>query len=122
MMHKDEISLSHWRNELDGYNLGALKKDFYAAVQVALLTIPQAMAYALVAGLPLSAGLMAAIFSSLVAAVAGSSRFLIVGPVNAIAILMQAGTAEILFTYYRDASPGEKELITLQVMTMIALL
>src|ERR1700722_11835761 len=96
----DEISLSHWRNELAFYDLDSLKKDLYAGIQVAFLTIPQAMAYALVAGLPLCAGLMAAIFSALIAAFAGSSRFLIVGPVNAIAILMQAGTAEILYSYY----------------------
>lgn len=119
---QDEITLSHWRNELGSYDLGSLKKDLYAAIQVSMLTIPQAMAYALVAGLPLSSGLMAAIFSSLIAAIFGSSRFLIIGPVNAIAILMQVGTAEILFSFYRDASPAEKELITLQIMIQIALL
>lgn len=118
----DEFSLSHWRSELEGYNLESLKRDVYAATQVVLLTIPQAMAYALVANLPLSAGLMAAIFSSLIAAFVGSSRFLVVGPVNAIAILMQAGTAEILFSYYRDVTGAEREMIVFQVMTQIALL
>lgn len=118
----DEISLAHWRTELEGYHLDFLKRDLYAAIQVVLLTIPQAMAYALVANLPLSAGLMAAIFSSLVAALAGSSRFLIVGPVNAIAILMQAGTAEILYSYYREASGVEREMIAIQVMAQIAIL
>lgn len=121
-IRKDEFSFLHFLKELKGYNLDFFKKDLFAGLQVALLTIPQAMAYALVAGLPLSAGLLAAIFSTLVGTLVGSSRFLIVGPVNAIAILMQAGTADILFTFYRDVTGVEKEMIVMQIMTQIALL
>ena len=121
-INKDELSFTHLFNELRGYNFEYFKKDLFAGVQVSLLTIPQAMAYALVAGLPLSAGLFAAIFSTLVGALAGSSRFLIVGPVNAIAILMQAGTSEILYAFYRDVSGPAREIAALQIMTQIALL
>ncbi|KAF3362311.1 putative high affinity sulfate transporter, sulfate permease family [Chlamydiales bacterium STE3] len=119
---KDEFSFTHFINEFKGYSLDSLRKDLFSGIQVSLLTIPQAMAYAIVAGLPLSAGLLAAIFSTLVAALVGSSRFLIAGPVNAIAILMQAGTAEILFAFYRETSGIEREVIALQIMSQIAFL
>lgn len=121
-INKDELSFTHLFHELRGYNFDFFKKDLFAGIQVSLLTIPQAMAYALVAGLPLSAGLLAAIFSTLIGALSGSSRFLIVGPVNAIAILMQAGTSEILFAFYRDVTGAAREMIILQIMTQIALL
>ncbi|MFI5344664.1 MAG: SulP family inorganic anion transporter, partial [Chlamydiales bacterium] len=102
--------------------LNILKSDFLAGLEVALLTVPQAIAYALVAGLPISTGLFAAVFSAIIAAIMGSSRYLIVGPVNAIAILVQAGTADILHTYYRDASGIQKDVYALEIMTQIALL
>ena len=62
------------------------------------------MAYALLAGLPISCGLFAAIFAALVAPLFGSSRHLVLGSSNAIAILVQAGTAEVIYTYYRHLS------------------
>lgn len=120
--HADELKLFPWREEFRTYSLAFFWKDLLAGLEVALLTIPQALAYALVAGLPTSCGLYAAIFSSLMASFLGSSRYLIVGPVNALAILMQAGTADIIFTYYREAAPAEKELLAIQIMTQIALL
>lgn len=118
--HADELSLAPWKEEMSHYTLDNLKKDFLAGLEVALLTLPQAIAYAMVAGLPIFCGLYAAIFSALAAVLLGSSRFLIVGPVNAIAILLQAGTADILFSFYREASPMEKELLALEIMTQIA--
>lgn len=121
-MNSENFSLSYLKNDLKAYNFETLKSDMLAGLEVALLTVPQAMAYAFVAGLPASAGLFAAVFSAIIAALMGSSRYLIVGPVNAIAILMQAGTADILHTYYRDASIFEKEVFALEIMTQIALL
>lgn len=118
----DALSLSHLKNDWRNYNLGTLRKDLFAGLEVTLLTIPQAIAYSLVAGLPTSCGLFAAIFSALTAALLGSSRYLIVGPVNAIAILVQAGTADILYSYYWEASPLEREVLALEIMTQIALL
>lgn len=118
----DDVSFSYFKNDVKDYNLETLKNDLLAGLEVALLTVPQAMAYAFVAGLPASTGLFAAVFSAIIAALIGSSRYLIVGPVNAIAILIQAGTADILYSYFRDASAIEKDLYALQIMTQIALL
>jgi SulP family sulfate permease len=118
----DDLSFSYFRRELKGYSFDELGKDLLAGLEVSLLTVPQSMAYALVAGLPTSCGLFAAIFSSIIACLVGSSRYLIVGPVNAIAILVQAGTADILYSYYWEASPLEKEALALEIMIQIALL
>ena len=118
----DEISFFPFKKDLKGYTKATLKADAYAAITVAMLTLPQAMAYALLAGLPISAGIFAAIYSSLIATLFGSSKHLVVGPSNAIAILVQAGTAEILFTYYRDINPVERQFMAIQVLTALTLL
>ncbi|HEV8051489.1 MAG TPA: SulP family inorganic anion transporter [Parachlamydiaceae bacterium] len=107
---------------MEGYSWNSFRLDLSAAVSVALLTVPQAMAYALLAGLPLTAGLFAAIYSSIIASLFGSSRHLIVGPSNAIAILLQAGTAEILFTYYRGVEGPERDVAAMQILTQLCML
>lgn len=122
MHNSDDISLLSFKRELEGYSWELFRHDATAALSVALLTVPQAMAYALLAGLPLTTGLFAAIYSALMAAVFGSSRHLIIGPSNAIAILVQAGTAEILYTYYRGLEGTERELVALQILTQLAVL
>lgn len=120
-LHSDDISLLSFKGELSNYSRELFKKDALAALSVSLLTIPQAMAYALLAGLPLSAGLFASIYSAMIAAIFGCSRHLITGPSNAIAILVQAATAEILFTYYRDLTGSAREMAALQILTQLAL-
>lgn len=118
----DDISLTPFWKDLTGYGVDSLRKDLYAGLSVALLTIPQAMAYAMLAGLPLYCGLFAAIYSSIMTAAFGSSRHLVAGPSNSIAILIQAGTSEILFTYYRGVTGFEREMLALQILTQLALL
>lgn len=119
---QDDISLTCLKKDFEGYSWGAFKLDLIAGLTVAMLTVPQALAYALVAGLPVACGLFAAIYASLIAALFGSSRHLIVGPSNAIAILIQAGISEILFTYYREASEIEKQALSLQILTQLMLI
>src|SRR5688572_14795432 len=118
----DEISLTHLQKDIQGYSWVTFRQDLIAGLSVSLLTLPQAMAYALLAGLPLSAGIFAAIYSSILASLFGSSRQLVVGPSNAIAILIQSGTAEIIYTYYRDLIGVEKEMITVQILTQLTFL
>lgn len=118
----DDFSFSYLKQDIASVSWKSVQSDLIAAFEVALMTMPQAMAYALVAGLPTSCGLFAAIFSAIMAAIMGSSRYLVVGPINAVAILVQAGTAEILYTYFRDASPIEKDVYAIEIMTQIALM
>ena len=116
----EDISFFPFKNEFKGYNLTKLHKDLTAGSSVALLTMPQAMAYALIAGLPLSTGFFAAIFSCLIAAFFGSSRHLVVGPSNAIAILIQYGTAEILYSHFRHLTGADRDVAAFQIMTQLA--
>lgn len=118
----DEITLEPLKKDIKGYTTTLFRQDLLAGLQVALLTLPQAMAYALLAGLPLSSGIFAAIYSSIIAALFGSSRQLITGPSNAIAILIQSGTAEILYTYFRGVTGIERDLIVIQILTQLTFL
>lgn len=118
----DEISLISFKKDFERYSWSSLQSDLIAGLSVAMLTFPQALAYALVAGLPVSTGLYAAIFSAIIVAFFGSSRHLIVGPSNAIAILIQGGISGVLFTYYRDVTGPEKEELALQILTQLMLL
>lgn len=120
--HTDDISFLPLQKDLKSYSRELFRQDITAALSVALLTVPQAMAYALLAGLPLSCGLFAAIYSSIFAAAFGSSRHLVLGPSNAIAILVQTGTSEILFTYFRGVEGIERDMIAVQILTQLCLL
>ncbi len=108
--------------DLQQSNLVTLRQDLLAGLAVAMLTIPQTMAFSMVAGLPMSCGVYAAIFSAFLAAAFSSSRHLIVGPSNTIAILIQAGTAEILYTYYRDLVGPERQMMAVNILMQLSLL
>lgn len=120
---KDDLSLTGITKDFERYSWGGFRRDLMAGLAVAMLTVPQAVAYAIVAGLPIACGFLAFIYSALLSSLFSSSRHLIVGPSNAIAILVQAGLAQIFFTYYRDVPAGpEKEWIAVQIVTQLALL
>jgi MFS superfamily sulfate permease-like transporter len=74
-----------------------LKDDLVSGLTVALVLIPQSMAYAQLAGLPAHFGLYASFLPPMVAALFGSSRQLATGPV-AVVSLMTSATLEPLAT------------------------
>lgn len=78
---------------LKDYTADKGRRDFWAGLTVALFTIPQAMAYALIAGMPPSAGIATAVVASILGAVFGSSEFLINGPTNAISVMIASNVA-----------------------------
>ncbi|WP_457599791.1 SulP family inorganic anion transporter [Hydrogenivirga sp.] len=63
------------------YSKDAFIRDLIAGITVAAVYVPQAMAYALLAGMPPITGLYTAFIATIVAAIFGSSRFLGTGPV-----------------------------------------
>ncbi len=71
-----------------GYRLRRIRPDLVAGVTVAVLAIPQSIAYAAIAGLPPSYGLYSAVMASIAGALWGSSRYLASGPTNAVSILV----------------------------------
>jgi SulP family sulfate permease len=73
------------------YQRSDLPGDLIAGLVVAILLVPQSMAYALLAGLPPQVGLYASILPVIVYGLLGSSRALAVGPVAIISLLVAAG-------------------------------
>ncbi|MEJ2221322.1 MAG: SulP family inorganic anion transporter [Desulfobacterales bacterium] len=69
------------------YKIDSLKADILAGLTVALVLIPQSLAYAELAGLPPYYGLYAAFLPPLVAALFGSSHQLATGPVAVVSLL-----------------------------------
>jgi len=84
------------------YSFQAFKIDAISGITVALVLIPQSMAYAQLAGLPAYYGLYASFLPPMLAALFGSSRQLATGPV-AIVSLMTSASLEPLAT---AGSPG----------------
>ena len=68
-------------------NLG---DDALAGTITAILLIPQALAYAMLAGLPPEIGLYASVAPPIIYALTGSSRTLAVGPVAVAAVMVAA--------------------------------
>ena len=85
-----------------------VKADLIAGLSVALVLVPQSMAYAALAGMPPYFGLYAAFLPVLVAALWGSSPQLATGPVAVVALL----TASALIPF---AEPGSAEFIGLAI-------
>src|SRR6202142_2926696 len=75
------------------YSWDSGQKDLLAGVTVAAISLPQAMAYALIAGIDPRFGLYSAIVVTLVASVFGSSSHLINGPTNAISLVVFSALA-----------------------------
>ncbi|MFL2914235.1 MAG: SulP family inorganic anion transporter [Opitutales bacterium] len=70
------------------YSSDSLKADLQAALNVALLAIPQGMAYALVSGLPIQYGLLGSAVAAIVGCIFSNSRFITLGPTNATSVLL----------------------------------
>ncbi len=86
------------------YRLEYLQADIMAGLTVAIVMLPQAIAYALIAELPPQMGLYTAIVSAIIAALWGSSIHLHSGPTNASSLLT-------LSTLLAVATPGSPEYL-----------
>ena len=75
------------------YHWTTARKDILAGVTVAAISLPQAMAYALIAGVDPRFGLYSAIVVTAVASIFGSSSHLINGPTNAISLVVFSALA-----------------------------
>jgi len=74
----------------DHYSRATLRADFISGVTVALVLVPQSMAYAQLAGLPTYYGLYAAFLPPIVASLFGSSHQLATGPVAVVSLITSA--------------------------------
>jgi SulP family sulfate permease len=86
--------LNQWE-WIRGYSGSTFTDDFVAATIVTVLLVPQALAYAILAGLPPQMGIYASIFPLIAYAVFGSSRHLAVGPTAVISLLTAVAVASM---------------------------
>ncbi|WP_148253928.1 SulP family inorganic anion transporter [Aidingimonas lacisalsi] len=114
-MLKRYLPILQW---LPHYNRHTLIDDTLAAFVVTLMIIPQALAYALLAGLPAVVGLYASILPLIVYTVFGTSRTLAIGPMALISLMTAAALSKV-------APPGSEAYIdaaiTLTLMVGILL-
>lgn len=79
--------LGPWVSELSP---ATLRADALAGLLGAMLVLPQALAFASLAGVPPAAMLASAVLPCIVAALAGSSRHVLTGPTNAMSLALGA--------------------------------
>ena len=93
-------------NWLRGYQVSTFRNDALAGITVAVVLIPQAVAHAILAGMPPVYGLYAAALTPLIGALWGSLRQLATGPIAIMSLL-------VLTTLTPLAEPGSKPFIEL---------
>lgn len=76
-------------------NPSILKKDILAGLSVSFILIPQSMAYAQLAGLPVEVGLYTAFIPVIIAALFGSSPQMSTGPVTIVSLMTATALAPI---------------------------
>jgi len=81
---------------LPGYQRSDVRGDVVAGLTVGAMLVPQAMAYALLAGLPPEVGLYASTIPLVLYALFGTSRQLAVGPVAIVSLLTASALAPIV--------------------------
>jgi SulP family sulfate permease len=89
---------------LRNYRRADLRPDLIAGLTVGVILLPQAIAYALIAGMPPQLGLYSAVFAAAVGALWGSSSHLHTGPTNTASLL-------VLTTLLPIAAAGTPEFI-----------
>jgi SulP family sulfate permease len=91
-----------------------LARDLIAGATVAAIDVPQAMAYALIAGIEPQYGLYTAIVTAILASIFGSSSHLIAGPTNALSLAV--------FSALAGLPQGMNELSPIQIVCILTIL
>ncbi|MCD8298713.1 MAG: SulP family inorganic anion transporter, partial [Opitutae bacterium] len=82
------LSLFPIRKVVAEYTLKDALADAKASINVALLTFPMGMAFALMAGLPIQTGLVGCAVAALIGPLFSGTSFLAFGPSNATAVML----------------------------------
>ena len=103
---RDAVFITTWISQ---YDSEALYRDAMAGLTVGVMLIPQAMAYAVIAGMPPIYGLYAALVPLFVYPIFGSSKQLAVGPVAIDMIIVSAAIGSM-------AAPGSSRYVALAIV------
>ena len=105
-MLKKLLPITSWLPE---YKMANFWADLQAGLTVGVMLIPQGMAYAMIAGLPVEYGLYAALLPQIIYTITGTSKQLAVGPVAIDSLLVAAGLSVI-------ATIGSSSYISLAIL------
>lgn len=94
---------------LPDHGLFDYERDLVAGLTVGVMIVPQAMAYAVIAGLPPIYGLYASVVPLLAYALMGTSKQLISGPLAIDMVIVGAGVGML-------AAPGSSEFVALAIL------
>ncbi len=103
------------------YSRQDFTNDFIASIIVAIMLIPQSMAYAMLAGLPPIIGLYASILPLVLYTIFGTSRTLAVGPVAVISLMTAAAINEAGYNELQDQITAAIMLATMSGIFLILL-
>ena len=109
MVLRNILPILDW---LPQYRLKDLRSDTLAGLTVAVMLVPQGMAYGLLAGLPPIYGLYASILPLMLYPFFGTSRQLSVGPVALVSLLILTGVGKF-------AEPGTELFISMAISTAL---
>ncbi len=114
----DGLSFEPLAKDIEGYSLVKARADCFAAFAVACLSIPQALAYSVVANVPPIAGIISMVLGTMISALLSSSSHLVIGPNNATSILVQAAAAELFSKVYTG---GDRLEVSIELITVLTL-
>lgn len=106
--------MAQYRAELRGYRPAAFRGDLFAGITVAVVEVPQAMAYALIAGVPPQYGIYTSIVQGLLGALFSSNPNLSTGPTNTQSLLVAAAVKQV-------AAPDAPPEVYLQLVIALTL-
>ena len=89
-------------NDLLNYKKSALFRDLISGLSIAIIVIPQCLAYAMIAGLPPIYGLYAALISQFIYGLMGTSRHPAVGPVALDSLVVAIALGNLSITKVDD--------------------
>lgn len=104
---------------LPDYQRAWLRRDALAGLTVWALLVPEAMAYAAIAGVPVQYGLYAVPLSLLGYVIFGGSRQLFVGPSASVATISAATVGSVIAA---NAAPSEWVALTAAVALMVGVI
>jgi len=112
------LPFSDWIGEIR--HADTLRADLIAGITVALVLVPQSMAYAQLAGLPPHIGLYASFVPVMIAAFWGSSRQLATGPVAVVSLMTAAALGPMVLGM--DLLPEQRVTVYLGLAALLAIM
>ncbi|MBR6388553.1 MAG: SulP family inorganic anion transporter [Opitutales bacterium] len=106
---------------LRGYGRQKMEEDLRAGISVAMLSFSMSIAYAMIAGLPISYGLFGCIAAAFASLIFSSSRFIMFGPSNASAIMLMSAFASLgLATESQRAAAAAAIVVLVGIFLILA--